>query len=205
MSKYSKKEMLDLIYQDPICHMRDDYYECLYDYASQVPEHGTIVEIGTMYGASALALLCGSHDSVKVYCIDPLFRTGHINYPDAHNPEGWTLNYSLFDIGRKFSNAGLSERVIIAPHHSWLVLETWNTWIDLLFVDGEHTYNAVKKDCEWLQWVKPGGMAAFDDWFDEIENAVKDSILYKPEWKIIYESTTEKINGMCVTLLRKSL
>lgn len=200
------QKILSIIYEDPRCDRRDDYYQSLALYASWVPEGGTILEIGTLYGASALAMLCGSHPSVTVVCVDPIFATGSITYPDAHRVKGYAFHSSLKDFAEKLTKHGFNSRVNVFSDYSWNILERWDRKrkLDAILIDGEHTSEAILKDCKWMDLVKPGGWVAFDDYFDVIELAIKQSIANKSEWSIVHESTTAPRNGMCVTLLKKS-
>lgn len=183
----SQERMLDMIYEDPRCDKRDDYYRSLHLYASSVSEHGIILEIGTQYGASALAMLCGSRPSVTVVCVDPIFATGSITYPDAHQSKGLTYNSSLKDFAEKITKHGFADRVEVFPDYSWNVFEKWNRRrrLDGLLIDGEHTYQAVFGDCRWLDFVRPGGWCAMDDWFDDIERATTWYVCNSPEKRLV--------------------
>jgi hypothetical protein len=44
--------------------------------------------------------------------------------------------------------------------------EAWDRDIDLLFIDGDHTYEGVKADLAWTKHVKKGGHIVFHDCYD---------------------------------------
>ena len=46
--------------------------------------------------------------------------------------------------------------------------------IDMLFVDGAHTYDAVKLDCRFMDYIPVGGFAVFDDWIISVKKAVDE-------------------------------
>jgi len=56
----------------------------------------------------------------------------------------------------------------------------------MLFIDGDHSYNGVKKDIKWIEYVKSGGIVAFHDYLlpkykDSVVKAVneiKDSLVF---------------------------
>lgn len=61
--------------------------------------------------------------------------------------------------------------------------------IDLIHIDGDHSYEAVLADCEaWLPKVKKGGYACFDDWnhagLPGVYRACKE-YLTEDKWKFI--------------------
>lgn len=62
--------------------------------------------------------------------------------------------------------AGLSDYVMWHEGtNSWDVATRFEDGtIDMVFVDGDHSFEAVKRDCDaWWQKLKAGGMMAFDD------------------------------------------
>lgn len=192
--------------------LRVDYMECLYRYVSMVPSGGKIIEIGCYRGDSTAALLAGSDPSVSVLSVDPIFARGKWTYPDV-NAGYLSVESNLDDVKNKLNPLGATKRWNVAPVTSEVALGIYAdtaqkypkrlSEIDFVLVDGEHTYEAVSIDCQWLEYVKSGGYAAFDDWMAPIEKAVKDYIVNKPEWSILYESTQAHRDGMCVTLLGK--
>jgi predicted O-methyltransferase YrrM len=44
--------------------------DIIYEWATAVPINGIIVEVGSMFGRTAVAFAEGAHSSVKIYCID---------------------------------------------------------------------------------------------------------------------------------------
>jgi predicted O-methyltransferase YrrM len=67
-------------------HMNESELRCIERWASAVPENGVIVEVGSLYGRSAVAWANSCDPSVNVYCVDAFFdpTTGADFYPEFH-------------------------------------------------------------------------------------------------------------------------
>lgn len=122
--------------------------------AKGVPDNGVIVEIGAEFGMSASIFIVGTNLTHHIYSID-LFP-GDLLQVHQQN----------------LASAGFAGRSMQIPGDSTEIGITWpdrfqskfHADIDLLFVDGDHSYNGVKRDIEtWLQYVKVGGVVAFHD------------------------------------------
>lgn len=191
---------------------RVDYYTCLYSLASQVPNYGRIVEIGVYQGDSTIALLCGADTSVEVVSIDPIFSvSGPFTYPDCNNPDGVTLESDYETFLQRLLQADAAVKFNIGRHRllpmtSEAALVGWGSEIDLLLVDGSHTYENVRQDCKWMEWVKPGGGAAFDDWMHDIRRGYIDHVATLPEgsWTLMHESTSPPEGDLCLSLAKRN-
>ena len=188
--------------------IREDYLGSLYAYvmlASQNNQTPTIVELGCEKGLSTLVMASALHNCQKkgrIYTIDPAF-SGPVLIPDAHQQDGilYTHNHKEFIYHAK--TLGVESYIQKIAAYSWDVLESWTKPIDLLFIDSEHTYSAMLKDCEWFKHILLGGYIAIDDWFNDIESAVRYYLSNHPGYTILHESTSAPHDGMIVTLLRK--
>lgn len=175
---------------------RLDHLYYLFHYASLLPNGSRIVEIGTQFGDSALAMAMGikGADSV-IITIDPcLLATNEIKKRDTEFSKlefGFTES-NVNSILERVKQAGLEGYIIPIPGTSEEVLKRWDgRKIDMLFVDGTHTYEAVKIDCQWMQYIPAGGVAVFDDWIEPVERAVKEYVSDKPEWEMLTTSTSQ--------------
>ena len=134
--------------------------ECLllFHLASKVSS-GCIVEIGSYRGRSTVALALGSLASsgAPVYAIEP------------HEPFQGVLggNFGPKDRNEFFKNilrTGVSEIVRLVNLSSEVVSKGWNKEIALLWIDGDHRYEAVKRDFDcWEPFVFQGGLIVFHD------------------------------------------
>jgi predicted O-methyltransferase YrrM len=135
----------------------------------------TVVEIGSYLGRSTvffgLTLREVNPDGVVV-AIDP--HTG-----DRQQLEGLSTDrlatYDLFC--QHCRAAGVEAFVEAHLAESLEVARDWARPVDLLYVDGWHSYAAVIADGEaWLPHLTPGGVVVFDDYvaYDEVRQAVHD-------------------------------
>jgi len=175
---------------------RLDHLYYLYHYASLLPNGSRIVEIGTQFGDSALAMgmAIKGTDSV-ILTIDPcLLSTNEIKKRDTELSKlefGFTESI-VNSILERVKQAGLEGYIIPIPGTSEEVLKQWDgRKINMLFVDGTHTHEAVKIDCQWMQYIPAGGVAVFDDWIEPVERAVKEYVSDKPEWEMLTASTAQ--------------
>jgi len=120
---------------------------------AETANQGTIVEIGSWKGKSTIYLakgaVCGGK-GLKVYAIDP-----HI-----HGTEQIFRN--------NVKKAGFDNIVVPVVMNSEEAIKQWHQPISLLFIDGAHDYENVKKDFTlWEPHVMAGGTIAFHDKFAE--------------------------------------
>lgn len=121
--------------------------EALLHYAALVPDGGQIVEIGAEFGMSASLFCKVARAGVKVWSVDLFPRD--LMYVHQAN----------------LAAAGLAGRSKQIKGDSWQVGRNWQQGpIDLLFIDGDHTYEGVMRDiAAWLPHVRAGGTIIFHD------------------------------------------
>jgi Methyltransferase domain len=139
---------------------------------------GDIVEIGSAYGRSTVCLAWGAKlaQNGKVYAIDP--HIGGKGFRESLGAKANEFNsLDLFNANIKRFN--LKDYVVPIVATSEDAIKSWgHKTIRLVFIDGWHTYDAVKHDIlMWSQFVKSGGLIALHDYqLEEIRQAVTDSL-----------------------------
>lgn len=135
--------------------------ELLYRLAKNSSTKGVILEIGTYKGGSAIILGSASKNNCKskVYAIDPHVRERETNWGKENVPKN-TLHIFLRNL-KKFN---VQEWVTPIVTTSEKAAKVWNKPISLLWIDGDHDFESVKKD--FLLWEKhliKGGVIAIHD------------------------------------------
>jgi predicted O-methyltransferase YrrM len=154
--------------------------ELLYDLARGCSGRGAIVEIGSWRGKSTVCLGLGSQagSKVKVYAVD---RHTDGTFPD------WQENVRA---------AGVEELVTPIKGLSQEVAADFDEPIELLFIDGAHTYDLVRQDFDrWVPKVVEGGVVAMHDTtaFPGVKQVAEESMYRARDFKgvrFVFSSTT---------------
>jgi predicted O-methyltransferase YrrM len=160
----------------------------LYDLAHGLPQkHPVIVEIGSWLGKSSLILAKGLQDKCEpiLYCIDPFPVDGDDLYSHLAGTMG-LLPKEQFIINMKKNR--VYDRIRLLHGYSYDFAASFSDEIDLLFIDGDHTYDSAIRDyADWSPFLKPGGAIVFHDVSDAypgIVSAVKEVIFDNPSWLV---------------------
>ena len=132
--------------------------ELLYKLAKNVPKRWAIVEIGSWKGKSTVWLAKGAEagHKNKVFAIDPHYGS------KAHVSEGEEDTYPIFLAN--LSKAGVRNRVVPLVMTSDEAARNWEGDVGLLWIDGSHEYEDVKRDLLlWKQYLLPSSMVALHD------------------------------------------
>ena len=130
----------------------------LFNLAKSCTGRGVIVEIGSWKGKSTIWLAKGSEagHNAKVYAIDPHTGTAE------HLRQGKPSTFEEFQ--RNISRAGVAGLVSPIVATSEAAATSFDQPIEMIFIDGDHDYEAVKRDFElWYPKVVDGGVMAFHD------------------------------------------
>ncbi len=135
--------------------LSDPEARLLHDFAKNCTGKGIIVEIGSWKGRSTIWLAKGSKsgNKVQVVAIDP--HTG--------SPEHGKVN-TFKEFKSNISSARVNDVVTPVVKTSEDAIKGFKGKVELLFIDGNHDYEFVKKDFElWSPKLIEGGIIAFHD------------------------------------------
>ena len=150
--------------------------EKLAELAEQVPAGGRIVEIGTLYGGMTIVM-------------------------GTANPEAWITSIDNFswtppgyearpacktEMQRNLLEFGVNQ-VMIMEGDSRVIGKAWDKPIDLLWIDGGHSYEYVCADLE--NFAPHADVVALHDYdnkfWPDIRQAVEDFMDKHPGWEIV--------------------
>jgi hypothetical protein len=145
----------------------------LYKKVIQLKRQSVMVEIGSYLGASSFFLAAGASDSNTnslVFCVDTWMNDGM--------SEGKRDTWNEFHI----NTSNFSKFIVPCRGSSAEIAQTFNRDIDLLFIDGDHSFEGCKKDVEsWLPHVRSGGIIIFHDygWAEGVKMVTNHLIAHK--------------------------
>lgn len=150
-----------------------------------LPADPVIVNIGAGAGTSGLAALECRDDSI-VHTIDVTDESSPFGCLYAERVEVEKAGLSHLAGDRWFQHHGDSKAIGTK----------WLTKVDMVFVDGDHSYAGCKGDIEvWLKHLKPGGLLAVHDYRkDELPVNYETSPHPKP-WPDIDRAVDELLFG----------
>lgn len=154
----------------------------LYQLIAQVPKNQDnliiIVEIGAFLGKSTITIAKAIKESGRgfVYSIDP-----HEGIPYYH-PQP-----TLSDFLENIHCANVNDIVKICLGNSDEWSDNISTSLAMIFIDGDHTYEIVKKD--YLKWEKKiiiNGLIAFHDAIQDGPFKLISELLYSQNYRLIF-------------------
>jgi predicted O-methyltransferase YrrM len=132
---------------------------------SKVPPYGLALEVGSFKGESASFIASGLAPTAQLACVD----TWHCDAMPYDSPS---------DVMSEFFRNTDNYRNLIKTHRgtSAAVAENWSIPIDVLFIDGDHSYEGCSTDMKaWMPFVRPGGWVAFHDSSEEgVDRAIRE-------------------------------
>lgn len=161
------------------------------------PEAPCVVEIGSWQGKSSVVLGKGVADKpgARVYCIEPFSGEGVSNAGTLLSQLKQSRGLSLREVfERNIARNGLQHVVQLIPGYSYEVVRGWRGDIHLLFIDGDHAYQAVRQDfLDWTPFLVPGGYVVLDDVAEANgrkmgpAQVVEEYVLGSPDWCDTYQ------------------
>jgi predicted O-methyltransferase YrrM len=121
---------------------------------------GRCVEIGAAFGGSTALLLLNLPPGSELHSVDPFVTDSMVDFRAS-------ADVCVRNVVRAVGSVGASEAIVhwelhVAP--SLEVAERWHGSLALLYIDGDHTYEAVAADFRaWLPFVSPGGTIILHD------------------------------------------
>lgn len=118
----------------------------------------TVMEIGTFNGGTLFLFSMIADKNAEIISLDLPYGKFGGGYP------GWKI-----PLYKKFARAGQTLKFLRENSHDKMVFEHVKQLLngkqlDFLFIDGDHTYDGVKKDFEmYSTLVRPGGIIALHD------------------------------------------
>jgi predicted O-methyltransferase YrrM len=154
--------------------------------ASYLATSASIIEIGVFEGFNTREFALLSPQEARIFAIDPFFK-GFFGF-----------NYGKFIALKEWQKHGISHKIEIIEGFSWDVIDQIPFGIDFIFIDGDHSFEGVKKDFElYSNLLSENGVIALHDarlfsngWTKPnwgpvrlVEEIIKPS----DEWKIVEE------------------
>jgi predicted O-methyltransferase YrrM len=126
----------------------------LYRLGVGLPSRANLVEIGSYLGASACFLASAAREiGGQVFCVDTWCNDA-MSEGERDTHEDFVQNTQMY-----------AAWITPLRGDSLSVARTFSTPIDLLFIDADHSYSAVKADLSaWAPKVRSGGWIVLHDW-----------------------------------------
>lgn len=137
-----------------------------------VETESKMIEIGSYMGESTL-LFASSGLFNQIYAIDPFHIDEEFSNTTLKQDEKYS-GYDSFDISifveKEFkTNTRFFDNITLVKEYSFNCADSFvNSTVDFIYIDGEHTYEAVKQDLElFLPKLKEGGVVSGHDYYPE--------------------------------------
>lgn len=187
----------------------------LFKLAKLAANRGVVVEIGSWKGKSTVWLAKGAEavNGQVIYAIDP-----HIGSPEHQRQNPGEVNTEQ-EFRANIGRAGVANRVTPLLMTSAAALAGWTKPIGLLWIDGDHSYDAVSQDYYgWLPHVVDGGIIAFHDTYswEGVRRLVDEEVLLSKQMRVLGQldgilaiqkspgiTLTDRLNLFLIRRLRK--
>lgn len=144
-----------------------DWQDTYREWVLETPTDGVIVEIGVFCGRS-LAFLAREaidkrRDDLSIFGVDPFEAEDWMIRDCSHILAGRTLHETFDDLMTEHAQDEYA-RVSIVKGKSVPTARVWQRRVDRLYIDGDHSTEAVAADiAAWMPLIKPGGVIAGHD------------------------------------------
>lgn len=166
--------------------MTEDQARTLWDGAKALESGGTIVEIGSFRGRSAIVLATAARPGVEVVAIDP--HAGNDAGPqEIDRPaSAGQADHEVFLAN--LEAAGVRDRIRYVREFSHDALDQVEGDVDLLYIDGAHRYAPARDDIRrWGDRVAADGTLLIHDSFSSVgvTLAILTSLLLSPRFRYL--------------------
>lgn len=162
---------------------------CLVQICNYLQPDSKMIEIGCLRGHSTM-IFNSTGKFKKIFCIDP--------WSPGYDPKDVNSDIDFKEVENSFDyNIKNFNNIIKIKNTSKEAFDNWiYNKVDLVYIDGCHTYEAVKEDISlWINKINSGGIIAGHDYgfhenwteFPGVKQAV-DEILGEPD--LILEDTS---------------
>ena len=124
---------------------------------------GVVLEVGSYRGKSTAALALGARAGAgaTVFAIEPHEEFTGVLGGKFSGEDRAAFFHAMLQVD-------CTQQVRLINLSSEVVAPGWRRPIGLLWIDGDHRYEAVRRDADcWLPHLVPGGLVAFHDSLDE--------------------------------------
>lgn len=159
-----------------------------------IPSDSVGAEIGVLHGDFSRDIL-NIIKPTELFLIDP-YKTNDTLYGEklVFSPTAYSTENDYQDLIRKFEYEIVNGRITVLRNYSYEAVKfVKDKSFDFIYIDSDHTYEAVKRDLEdWMVKIKPKGVISGHDHIDFDNFGVKDAVLefcgqYKFEMVILNE------------------
>lgn len=157
--------------------MEQSELEWLFDQAASLPANPRVMEIGTFMGRSAYAIAAGFSDDTEawLYCLDTWDARGTCREAEFKESLASDPHYLRSTCKRNLGSlADLCTLLTGDSNDENIAAEHPANRFDMLFIDGSHEYERVKRDLTlWAPKIKPGGLICGHDFHPDWPGVVR--------------------------------
>lgn len=140
-------------------------------HTAKVSKATTVLEVGSYKGASAVCFAKGSPVASKIYCID--------TWDNRSMSEG---QYDTFDTFKNNTLKFSSQIIPVRGNSCDVISSLSDLKIDILFLDGDHSYDAVLNDfTNYFPLLRKDGYLLMHDvgWAEGVQRVVNNQVVGK--------------------------